>query len=267
MTSRQRRWGIAAACRVRVRSTALGSAALLPVTLIALLSLPLTASLGESKRAVSSAPVAQMATHGNAPDISGGQRLDFSPAASWRRAAVASAPSVNSRLRPFKVDFIYNRNPARPGTLQLTGFYLFPFFPGFEVGPFGGCAMQRLRKFRRRPLRFDRSVRPQVRSLGEPARHSGEVHQPHLQRSGAGHDPHDVDDEVHPGRYRALYREFRRLRSQRQRWETCQADGRLPSGLFGLVREGECCQQLLAEPRSQPTDGAVQPGGPAGQSR
>ncbi len=132
--SRQR-WGTRAACRVRTFRGALRWAGLLPVTLIALLGLPLTAAARPS----ASTKAAHVADHLDGRGISIGYRLDFTRAASLRRASVAAAPSVNARLRPFKVDFIYNRNPARPGTLQLTGFYLFPFFLGAELGPFGGC--------------------------------------------------------------------------------------------------------------------------------
>ena len=136
--SRQR-WGLRAACRIRARSAALRWAGLLLVTLVALLGLPLTASFGESARSNASTKVAHVADHLAGRNISLGYRLDFTRATRLRRATVAAAPSVNARLRPFKLDFIYNRNPARPGTLQLTGFYLFPFYLGPELGPFGGC--------------------------------------------------------------------------------------------------------------------------------
>lgn len=130
------RWGRGAGCRNPVLGV---SARLLPVTLLALLALPLSASFGESARSVASAKTAHVVDHLNGRNISLGYRLDFTRSTRLRRATVAAAPSVNSRLRPFKLDFIYNRNPARPGTLQLTGFYLFPFYLGPELGPFGGC--------------------------------------------------------------------------------------------------------------------------------
>ncbi len=62
----------------------------------------------------------------------------------------ALAADVNSLIPDFKVEFGYNIIGGRivntptgqtiiGGKLQLTALYLFPFFTGFEFGPYGGC--------------------------------------------------------------------------------------------------------------------------------